>query len=272
MMKCADILSRWAAPLFAAALLAGCLPASQSDVDEDKEPQFLEGKSRISALDYRGAIESFEKATQVNPRNGKAHYELGWLFDQQEKDPAAAIYHYERYLKLRPGAPNSETVKDRVVACKQELARTVSFGPVMISTEGELQQLREERARLLELLRVATNTPPSVQVVDAAAPAATGRPAAATPTRTPAPSARGTAKPAGSSSSAYPPASASNPRTEAPRIASATVRSARSHTVKPGESPAIIARKYGVKVDALLRANPGLDARKLKVGQTLNVP
>src|SRR5437868_11014145 len=46
----------------------------------------------------------------------------------------------------------------------------------------------------------------------------------------------------------------------------------RTHTVKQFETPAAIARSYGVRLDALLAANPGVDPRKLKVGQTLNLP
>lgn len=34
----------------------------------------------------------------------------------------------------------------------------------------------------------------------------------------------------------------------------------------------MIARKYGVKVEALMAANPGLDPRRLRVGQTLAIP
>jgi len=258
-MKCTDIFSRMAAPLLAVWLLAGCLPVPQGDVDEEREPQFLEGKSRVSTLDYRGAIESFEKAVQVNPRNGKAHYELGLLYDQQEKDAAAAIYHYERYLKLRPGAPNADTVKGLITACKQELARTVSFGPVMVTTEGELQQLREERARLIEALRAATNAPAGVQIVGNAAQKPAGQ-SAATPS----------ARPASGNSAQAPTLSARTNSASAPLQASA--RTGRTHSVKQGESPAVIAKKYGVKVDALLRANPGLDPRKLKVGQVINIP
>jgi LysM repeat protein len=263
-MKCAVIFSRMAAPLLAV-MLAGCLPGPQSELDEEKEPQYLEGKSRISGRDFRGAVESFEKAVQVNPRNARAHFDLGWLFDSAEKDPAAAIYHYDRYLKLRPGAPNAETVKDRIVACKQELARTVSLGPIMISTEGELQQMREERARLVEALRVATNAPVAVQPGAAPAPAAGNRPGTATPVR---PANARTDSPAVE-------ARGGTPGHTAPVQATPTVRQApagRTHSVKAGESPNVIAKRYGVKADALLRANPGLDARKLKVGQVINIP
>jgi LysM repeat protein len=48
--------------------------------------------------------------------------------------------------------------------------------------------------------------------------------------------------------------------------------SARTHAVKSGETPASIARQYGIKLDSLMSANPGLDARRMRVGQALNIP
>ncbi|MCC7518192.1 MAG: LysM peptidoglycan-binding domain-containing protein [Verrucomicrobiae bacterium] len=45
-----------------------------------------------------------------------------------------------------------------------------------------------------------------------------------------------------------------------------------THMVKSGETPALIAKKYGIAADALMRANGIVDATKLKVGQKLTVP
>ena len=42
--------------------------------------------------------------------------------------------------------------------------------------------------------------------------------------------------------------------------------------MKQGETPTMIARKYGVKVDALMSANPKLDPRRMHVGQVLAIP
>src|SRR3954447_11365693 len=94
--------------------LAGCLPQGSSQVEEEKEPYFLEGKSRVNAMDYAGAVESFERALEVNPRSASAHFELGWLYDQRESDPAAAIYHYMRFLKAHPQGDKAERAKARV--------------------------------------------------------------------------------------------------------------------------------------------------------------
>ena len=49
-------------------------------------------------------------------------------------------------------------------------------------------------------------------------------------------------------------------------------RAFRTHTVRAGETPYSIARSYGIKVDALLTANPGLNAHRMKSCQTINVP
>src|SRR5438876_198878 len=128
----------------------GCVPSGQSQSDEEKEPHFLAGKSRVSTMDYSGAIECFEKALEVNPQSASAHFELACLFDQKESDPAEAIHHYNSYLKLRPRAENSDLVKQHILTCKQELARTVSLGPVTEKVQRELEQLTEENKRLTE--------------------------------------------------------------------------------------------------------------------------
>ena len=132
------------AGLLAGVVLSGCLPA-RTQAEEEKEPHYLAGKSRVNAMDFPGAVEAFEKALEVSPQSASAHFELGWLYDQKQSDPAAAIYHYERYLKLRSDPDKAEMVKTRILACKQELARSVSLGPVMQSAQNELQQLAEEK-------------------------------------------------------------------------------------------------------------------------------
>jgi LysM repeat protein len=42
--------------------------------------------------------------------------------------------------------------------------------------------------------------------------------------------------------------------------------------VKAGETPSLIAKRYGLKVEALMAANPRLDPRRLRVGQSLSIP
>ena len=90
------------AVLFGAAL--GVCAPDQGQTDEEKEPHFVLGQSRVNAMDYQGAIDAFEESLETNPRSAAAHFELGWLYEEKASDPASAIYHYKRYLKLNPNA------------------------------------------------------------------------------------------------------------------------------------------------------------------------
>jgi LysM repeat protein len=243
--------------------ITGCTLTDASQLDEEKEPHFLEGKARVNSLDYAGAIESFEKALEVNPKSASAHFELGCLCDQREADPAAAIYHYEHYLKLRPNGENCERARARITSCKQELARAVSLGPVTQNLQRDFEQLMEQNKKLTEDNKTLRD---ELERWKASSP--TGRPA----------------EPASTTSSgprAVQLASAQVPVSGLTADASVTPRSNRSntipagmktHTVKAGETPVAIARKYGIKVDALMTANPRLDARRMQIGQTLAIP
>jgi LysM repeat protein len=242
--------------------LVGCVPPGTSRLEEEKEPHFLAGKSRVNSMDYRGAMESFEKALAVNPQSAAAHFELGCLYDQKESEPAAAIYHYEHFLKLRPHADNAEIVHTRILACKQELARSVSLGPVTQGLQNEFERLREENQKLLaevtqwranaSRLQGLTNPHGQMEVRTAAAPKSgpAQQPAAAVPSTVV--------------------VAAQVTPAKAPRPPAAAA--ARTHTIKSGDTPTGIARKYGVKVEALLAANPRTDARRLQPGQTLSIP
>lgn len=238
------------------AALCGCAPVAQGHSDEEKEPHFITGKSRVRAMDYQGAIESFEKALEENPRSASAHFELGWLLADKTDDLAGAIYHYERYLKLRPEAENADIIRQHILRFKQELAKAVLPMPNTPGLQREFEQLAEDNRRLRDEVEkwrayyaghggAPTNPPAGNSTTTATRPsggAAQGAQTSTTQTQRGTPTATGTAT------------------------------AARTYTVKAGDTPAAIARKYNLKLDALMAANPGLDPRKMKVGQTMNLP
>jgi LysM repeat protein len=232
--------------------LSGCGSSTIAGADEEKEPKFLIGRSRVNALDYQGAIDAFEQALEANPRSGAAHLELGWLFANNDADPAAAIYHYEKYLSLRPGAENAETVRGHIFRLKQELAKGVLPIPPSTEIQRQMEQLAEENRQLRDQLaklqaaasQVASN---NRTVAPTLASMTTPRDNAAARTRA-----------IGGTTSA--------PKTE--RVAVST----RTHKVQSGETPVAIARRYNVKLDALLTANPSLNPKRMQVGQSLVIP
>jgi tetratricopeptide (TPR) repeat protein len=235
---------------------SGCFPAGRSPLDEQKEPHFLAGKARVTGLDYKGAIEAFEKALEANPRSASAHFELALLHEKGETDFAAAIYHFEQYLRLRPAAENTDIVRQRIIACKQELARAVSLGPVTQTMQRDLERLTAENRELRRQLE-------AWQAFYTSRPQGVTNPPAAIPVRPEAITSPGPER-SGQTTSGL----ASQPAAGRPPTASA----AKTHTVKSGESPYSIARKYGVKLDTLLAANPNVDPKRMRVGQTLAIP
>jgi LysM repeat protein len=234
--------------------LTGCFLAGENQLDEKKEAHFLKGLQRRSNMDYKGAIEAFEKALVINPRSASAHWELA-LLSESEADYAAAIYHYDRVLLLRPPPNDDKRIKEHVEVCKVELAKTVSIGPVSPSVQRELERLHTLEVENVELKRqlayyesrrlTATNPP---TLVPSTSP--TGN-SSATSQSSPATSVQ------------------SNPTVTLHQPTPAIVK---AHSVKAGETPSSIAKKYGVSVTALMAANPGVEARRLRIGQTLKLP
>ena len=247
-----------------ALVVPGCGPASLSQSDEQKEPHFLAGKSRVSTMDYEGAIECFEQSLQVNPQSGSAHLELGCLYDQKETDPAAAIYHYNRYLKLCPNAGNADLIKEHILTCKQELARTVSLGPVTEKVQHEFEQLTQDNKRLTDENKNLHDELDKWTAYARSLQALTNRSYSIAPSSRPAQ----LADPIGA---AYSGSSSSN-SPGVNRLAAVALPAGHTHTVKPGETPTLIARKYGIKLDLLMAANPGLNPKRLRVGQALSIP
>jgi len=68
-----------------------------------KEELYVElGDAYIKAKLYAGAISAYEGALELNPRNAKAHFSLGLLYQQHLKDGPKALVHFKECLKSEP--------------------------------------------------------------------------------------------------------------------------------------------------------------------------
>lgn len=246
-------------------LAGGCFPAGRGQSDEEKEPHFIAGKSRVNAMDFKGAVESFEKALEANPRSAAAHFELGWLFDQRQPDPSAAIFHYERYLRLNPKASNGDLVRQRILACKQELARTVSLGPVSEKQQRALEEMADENKRCAEKAKALEEEVTKWRIYFAAhGGAASGGATSAPPVR-PGGSSLGSGGTGPAVAGTVPPGASGTNKSNA-------VATRRTHTLRQGETLSMVSRQYGVRLERLQAANPGLDPRRLRPGTVINIP
>ncbi len=238
-------------------------------VEEEKDPHYLAGKNHLNGMDYDGAIGAFEDALMANPKSAAAHLELGLLYEEKRSDYAAAIYHFERHLSLKPDSNMAETVKQRIYTCKLELAKTVSFALVSRQVQDEIRRLSVTNAALYEqvallktqLVEQATFYSNKLALaVQAAAPAPVPSTQASfhdSERRTPT-----------VERSSPPPTARATPS----RPAATATPTPRLHVVKQGETLATISKKYNIKLSTLQNINPSVDSRKLKAGQVLNLP
>lgn len=238
--------------------LLGCAPVVEAPQDEQQNPFYRVGKERVQNRDFPGAIEAFEKAIQLNPNSVLGHYELGLLLEQHKFDYAAAIYHYNKVVELRDKGYPADNARVRVPVCKQELAKSEAMGSIMPSLPQQFEKLRDENERLLRLVETQKVQMAAMQLQLNTARTALASNQAFIERRWPAPT---LGVPVGRSPSPSP-------------IDHSAMTSAgkRVHTVRERETLASIARTYRVKLEALTAANPGVNPKRLKVGQTLSIP
>ncbi len=216
----------------------GCEPTGGAVNAEDKEPHFLEGRRQMQQRDFEGAERSFHKALEANPRSSLAHFEIGLLYFTRKSDPAAAIYHLQRYLSLDPDAPKGKIVQNHIEALKGDLARDI-LGSPQHAPDTAIQQLRSQ------LNQMAAENQALRHQLQSRGINPNPRPATNSTVRLPQPGGTPTLP---------------------PPVAS------RKHEVQSGENPTAIARRYGIQLQELYAANPGLNPSKLQIGQELIIP
>lgn len=277
--------------------LTGCFPFSDADQDE-KNPLIGDGLAKKAAYNYDGAVESFEKALEGNPRLARAHWELALLYSQNVPNPAASIYHFEKLLKLRPDWPQADAARRLIDAAKIELAKSVPLGPQtpymqqqldkltaqLHNMANENNQLRQQNQTLL--VQAQQLTVENIQLKDklkafqTIVSPGTGQAGSALPQGTTVTRSTPTASP----NLQGQPASAADPQARSPTLTrqarvpqstlspTPTVPKPSTYTVRAGDTLSAIAAAHGVKVRDLTRVNPSLNPDRLMVGQIIKLP
>ena len=240
-----------------------------SDAAAEQELNYLRAKKLYEQQDFPAAAEFYKKTLSVNPDFAKAHLELGLLSDDKLGDPIAAIYHYRRYLELRPDSEKRKLVEDFIERAKLSLAAKLPQSPVV--DPGELTRLQSEKAVLLQENAMLRSRVAEVEKAATMAATAAAVPPTATVVSTPAPA------------NVVTPSSATAIVMAAAPIAAfaepSTGEALRAHTyvVQRGDTLQSLAlRYYGTRSawEKIYQANrSGLPSRdQLKVGQQLVIP
>jgi len=249
--------------VFLALLPGGCSLPGDNPQDDERDPAYVRGKSLVSAMDFTGAAGAFQDALETSPRSAAAHYQLAWLYESKLADPAAAIYHYQEYLRLDPKAGNPDVIRQHIYACKQQLAKDIMELPSTPAAQQQLEKLADQNRRMQDELdkwhayyaaenaaRSAPGISPAPAPLPVVPPLTTFSPSNPPPALT----------------HTYPAATAVLRTVPPPPIQMQT------HVVAKGETLAAIARNAKISLSALQAANPGVNPKHLRTGQTVNLP
>jgi LysM repeat protein len=286
--------------------LAGCSDnehlTSATEVDE---PNYREGQALLKTGRKQEALTAFLKV--IGKRGDDApesHLEIGLLYLQHINDPLSAIYHFKKYLALRPNSPQAPLVKQRIDAATREFARTLPAQPLegqpqRVDLVAALDRMKQENDSLkqeLADLKAGRNNPASAiaNAPAAAAPARVAPPSTgftftvdtmptvrtrpATPAPAPAPAPARANPPAPSPAHLTPapvPSAPAKVTVTTPTRPAATA--ARKHTVRPGDSLSKISMQYygnRTRVHDIFAANRNVmkSETDLKVGMELKLP
>lgn len=127
--------------------MAGCGQDAESlDKQEENDPALRRARVRKKAQDIDGAIELYNKALERKPQLARAHLEVGLLYDSYKEDYNRAIYHYQRYLELRPESEKVQLIQDLIRRAR--LSYAVSLPDTPPGAIEEIAELRKENAAL----------------------------------------------------------------------------------------------------------------------------
>ncbi len=103
---------------------------------------------RLEAGDVAGAIAIYRKVLEENPQLARLHLELAFLYDARVGDYVRAVYHYQRYLELRPQTEKRGMLAERIEKARKALA--AEYGRDAKELQERIAVLEAEKERLHE--------------------------------------------------------------------------------------------------------------------------
>lgn len=278
-------------PLLAAAVLAlgiaGCSDNSrQSYATETDEPFYRQAEQMKRSNRSQEALSAYLKVIEKRGDDApESHLEAGLVYLNHIRDPIAAIYHFRKFLALRPNSAQASLVRQRIDAAIRDFARTLPAQPVenqlqRVDLIAALDRLKLENDLLKQQLADAQSGRP---VVVAGGEAEVSASATAGPTQ-PAPNNFALSveslptvrtRPARQEPRAAPVQAPPRPAPQASTPSPANA--ARRHTVRPGDTLSSLSQRYygnRTRWRDIFQANRSQmkSETDLKVGMVLTIP
>lgn len=141
----------------------GCDFGTAEVVKETNEPHFVRGREELRRGNNPEAMSAFMKVVEKRKDAPESHFELGRLYLDHMNDPIEAIYHFRKYLELKPSSPVSPMVNQMIETAQKKFALSLPETPFDNNIKRlELQEivdtLRKQNLELKQKLAAAAET------------------------------------------------------------------------------------------------------------------
>ena len=124
---------------------------------EERIDGVVEARELMEAGRYQEAELAYKQALDENPMIARPHLDLATIYQQHIINHIHAIYHYDRYLELRP-----ETQK-RAFIQEQRLKVARMLAQAFLNNTPEVKRLMDENAHLqAEVARLKKVSSPAI--------------------------------------------------------------------------------------------------------------
>ena len=145
----------------AVAAVVGCGNDGLSTEEmEERDPLVRSAVAFADQNQWDEAEKAYKEALDLNPMMAKPHLDLALIYQQYKPDYVHAIYHYDRYLELRPDSEKTAFIKEQ----REKVMRALQVQAIRESPEwkqivADAERLMQENAALKQQLSAATTGP-----------------------------------------------------------------------------------------------------------------
>jgi hypothetical protein len=93
---------------------SGCWRAGSLDDKERNNRIVAKAYEMVDQEDYASAVTLFNRALDAYPGMARPHLDLALVLHDHQNDYLRAIYHYHRYLELRPDSDKNSLIQERI--------------------------------------------------------------------------------------------------------------------------------------------------------------
>jgi tetratricopeptide (TPR) repeat protein len=138
--------------IVALVLFSACNPGNGPRIPtEEDEPNFRRGRQMERTGQNQIALEAFLKVIEKRGDDApESHLEAGLIYLNHIKDPIAAIYHFRKYLEIKPNSLRAQQVEGLQKTAMRELAAKMPGRPfdAQLEVQEQIEKLTAENATL----------------------------------------------------------------------------------------------------------------------------